>query len=222
MSLEISFKCCSCGQPNAPVQRPDWAKLWGFESCHLWLESTVPLPGDPIPQLDQLPKARDRRLLIVSHPFRAESDTPFWLHFMRALSSANGWDDNPEELRDSGLVYCRLTADLGPWGDSGRAIEVEVLDSFFTSAAAQRFAPVKSGKLKEIYSSGRVSAKCEDMHYLSWNGEGDIGAWFVFQRLSYGWAAIIYGEWDFHQNYVYAGHRPLTAAECVAYGLAGA
>ena len=147
MSLEISFKCNACGNPGEPVQMPAWAKLWGFAGCHIWLESTVPAPGDPILQLDQLPKPGERHLLLVHHPFQARSDAPFWLLFMRALSAVNGFDDFPAELPDSGMVYCRLTADLGDWSTRSRVIEVEVLDCFFTNAAARRFTPVNSSDL---------------------------------------------------------------------------
>jgi hypothetical protein len=138
---------------------------------------------------------------------------------MRALSAVNGFDDFPAELPDSGMVHCRLTADLGDWDNRRHVIEVEVLDSFFTNAAARRFAPVNSSDLAEIYHSGRYSAEFGDMYHLSWNGEGDIGGWYVFQHLSDGWAAILYGEWDFHRDYVYAGYRPLTDAECATFGL---
>ncbi len=219
MNLEISFKCRACGNPGDPVQVPDWAKLWGFAGCHSWLEDAVPSPDDPILQLNQLPKPGERRRLLVSHPFRARSDRSFWLLFTPALSAANGWDDTPEELPDSGLVYCRLTADLGARGQHGRAIEVEVLDSFFTIEAAQRFTAIESGKLEDIYDTGRGRAEFEGLRYLSWNGEGDIGGWFVFQHLAGGWVAILYAEWDFHRDYVYAGHRPLTGEESAAFGL---
>jgi len=141
------------------------------------------------------------------------------LFFTRELSASNGWDSRPEELPGSGLVYCRLSADHGPPGTNSRAIEIEVLDSFFTHAAAQRFAAIDSGKVEEIFNSGRVSAEFGDLYYLSWNGEGDLGGWFVFQHLAGGWAAILYCDWDFHRDYIYAGHRPLTGEECAEFGL---
>ena len=212
--MEISFKCHACGHPGDPVQLPGWAKLWAFGGCHTWLEGAVPPQGDPVLQLDQLPSPGERHRLIVSHPFRAQSDQPFWLFFTRA-----GWDDTPEKLPDSGMVHCRLSADFGVWGTNSRVIEIEVLDSFFTSGAAQRFTPIESGDVGETCDSGLFCVEFGDLHYRSWNGQGDIGGWFLFQHLAGGWAAVLYGEWDFHRDYVYSGHRPLTGEEYTAFGL---
>jgi hypothetical protein len=55
--------------------------------------------------------------------------------------------------------------------------------------------------------------RCGDLHYLVGDAEGDVNAWVVWQRFPGGAAVVLVGERILHDDFIYAGHRPLSATE---------
>ena len=218
MPMAVSFTCTACGKPiiAAWTNRPAWAQVAGFSNVG-WVAEGTRIPcGDIWPRLATMPVARREYALHVQVPVTIYPRRPFWVLFQPALSAVNGWEEHPTEISASGLVQVVLT-EVCVHGETGGWIKARVLQAIPVRDIADRFAEDGSGATAPLLSQLGVRGYCEvrteDLSYISAQMEGDVGAWVLCQRWGQSARVLMYGEWGFHADYVFAGNRPLQAAE---------
>ncbi len=216
MNREIVLTCPRCAQPTAILEarRPSWAHISAFATVR-WAEDG---PRPIWEGLNAPPAVGAHYLLHVRHPFQASPDRAFWVLFQPVLSSLNGWLECPHELSSSCLVRCGLRAVVSKGAESA-VIRIQAREVLAVPDIAARFALDSTGaafgELADLarHTGNLHSARWGDLVYWEGTLESDIGAWVVCHINLDRQSVVLYGQWDAHQDVVYAGHRPLNAEE---------
>lgn len=203
-------RCTACGEEYSRdpwSRKPDWASLAASDG-HCW-PAKPPTP-DGGQELLETPPVVGNSYDLYLGPGDITAEHPcFWTVFRPPISTWNGWEEAPHELRESCLVHCRS---LGP-GTIPSSRRVSCLDVLPFPAIGRRFPPVAAGEISLWPGNNPSRFEVKDMVYLSGNLEGDVGEWGVFQRTSAGASLIVYGSWGHHEDDVFAGHRHLSREE---------
>jgi hypothetical protein len=196
--------------------KPAWSALGGYDGVE-WL----PDQDDETVTLNRLPQVGEQRMLLVRPDFQVGSHEAFWVLYTPTLTYLNGWSEHPEELLLSALVGCSLLS-VDAMTSRNAILTVRVDDVITIPQISQRFPPNGSDAihLADPYKWHDVRrTDYEPYRIIDMNFQSDCGEWLLCQRQASGWAALVYGEWDFSQALVYVGHRPLSANEVEIIGL---
>ncbi|MDG1478732.1 MAG: hypothetical protein P8R54_04040 [Myxococcota bacterium] len=204
-SVLVVLSCQTCGATaHRSSPPPDWAEIRGFEDCVDWLDTA------------QLPQAGAHHRLHVRHPFRATHGVPFWVLYRPPRSALSGWDEHPEELSSSGIVECRLCADLGPDG-RGQQIRIEVLQAVYLDMIPARFSPEDTASYAPLPAEPSGMSRdvlCwEGFTLRSWSAESNLGQWALYLSQHAKHVLILSGSWGVHDSTIFAGCRILTSSE---------
>lgn len=162
-----------------------------------------------------LPKMGERRLVWVEFPFSFETGEQFNALFMPAMSFFNGWEDYPEDIERSAVVFCRFER-IADKDEYSAWIWVEVLKVTMLSELHRVYPAVPSGEALEAFD---FSAKIHHFDYGSWacysfNIQGDLGEWkLIFTDDTGIRHLVLMGVWDFHTHLVYCGNIVNKVAE---------
>ena len=188
---------------------PPWAAAVGTDPAG-WTEA------GQLSLADQRPLAGSEWVISVVSPRRAVEGDVFWALFSPALSALNGPDEHPDELDAMAMVACAPLAILAHDGKHTQ-LRVRVQDVVGVEDAPRRFSPSTGGSFVYLIGPGGLkvltASPTSDLLYYSYNFEGDLGSWAVRKDTGTSRTVVLYGEWDFHMDYVAMGNRPLTAEE---------
>ena len=203
----IDLRCAVCGEAPETLVRPSWAVLAAFNTCVGWLE-----PAGGVYRSEP-PTVGEAARLELSYPFGGRVGIAFWAHFVAGDAYYNGYGHAPQELPNGRMARVILTS-IGVPQDRkiiAMANVLEVLDMNDLLAL-----PLSLGRLEVelgTWMSYSTHTSCGDLHFAQADFESDAGYWAIWKQRGSSTELIITGEWDFHRDFAYAGHRLLTAAE---------
>lgn len=203
--------------------KPAWARVAGF-GCAALSSTSPPATAPHWILLREAPIVGRAYPLRVWLPFRGALGDAIWVAYPPPATSpeVTEWCDVPAALPTGGLARCRFLAVLShDEPDSvylpGAWLHVAIEEVITLPDLAAHFAPDTTGRPlpPDMGPAHRYTRGCHwgDLYYIAHSVEGDIHEWAVWQRRPDGAAAILGGERIFDDDIVYAGHRPLSAAE---------
>jgi len=215
-----------------PPSLPAWARIWGFD-CARWGDFDENLPtNNQWPYSDEPPQIGTKRTMYVYDTFRAVSGDSVWVLYSHADSAGNGWGNCPDDIDSSSLVCCDLVKVLKNKVTSAW-IEVMLLDVIALPDLVTRFDESCAGEIP-LARAGRITrsitgktsivpcsnpphsiTRTEQWLLLDWNLEGDIGEWILCRKTVPGYSLVLYGFWNYAENYLLAGNRKLSRSEIV-------
>ncbi|NCG18128.1 MAG: hypothetical protein GWP91_03840 [Rhodobacterales bacterium] len=222
---DIFFPCDKCDQPgkNLADRKPAWAQISAWDSdCITWLNQAPDEEDPEMSVVEDLPLVGDIRCLLVRHPFRASTTEPFWTMFCPPLSLLNGWRDFPDEIAQSGLVKTEVVQviDGGPdLAEAGCAlVEVRVVESIQVDQLGQHFPEASDpGEsllfMPQFPPKGAARSVCGDLTIVDADAQAAQGGWVLLQDD----AVLLFGTWDFHTRFVYAGRLRVSDEQRAAF-----
>ena len=224
MSITVSVPCPTCSTTPCPSwsrhPAPRWAALAGTARVE-WADGTpcnLPLnPHEPFLRADSPPLPGEERVVRLHGPFLADDRAPFWALFEPALAALNGPDEYPESMWNCAMIACTPLAVLAQ-GNGHAWLRVRVEEVTKLVEAADRFPPSTAGSWEyllptsgAVLMSGQVASG--GLRYYCWTIQSNVGCWAVCSDDEHGMAVLLYGEWNFDQDDVALGHRPLSPSE---------
>jgi hypothetical protein len=215
MSIAIAFPCETCDDTGDDVWKfkPAWASIAGYGTrCVHWSKEGSESLDRRWPMADP-PEIGGTYALRVGHLFKGAQAEPFWVLFQPAHSAVHGWEEYPEELGASSMVKCHLLNVRANEGEQSAWLRIHVVDMMRLHELSRRVEVQEADSLPPYPTQRTVRADWGDLTYFNGNMEGDVGVWFVCQRLEERPTLLLYGEWAWHADFVYAGNRRLTHTE---------
>lgn len=212
MSFELDLRCPACLRvQRAATVAPPWVQLtaWNAE----WLDAGADLPaGDVWTQSDTAPRAGEGRKMRVRHPFHASRGEVFWVVYVPALISENGWADAPEEISKAAFARCRLEEVLQREADSAW-IAVRV-DEVLALAELERRFPAAKGPVAPMVRHARMrQVRHAEWDVIEGNTESDAGIWVIARHAADEVHLLVQEEWWPHEEATCAGHVVLGIEE---------
>jgi hypothetical protein len=185
-----------------------WAVLKAFNAE--WIDpGENPPPGDIWRRSDVGPEPGQTRLIHMSHPRDTTREAPFWVIFMPAKASENGWASAPESIPESAFALCHIE-EVVQQKNSFAWIRVRIDDAIRLSDLENRFAPVKV-PIPQAESHQTSEHACfEDWEVVEGNTEGDLGVCYVAHRRAGTVHLLVEEHWLFDEDNIYAGHLELS------------
>ena len=218
MDMHIRFQCEDCGKENCNAHemnlkkyKPSWARVAGYDAGVAWMGEGRVTPDKSAVRMVEPPVAGKDYTLEVKFPFRTDPSDDFWVLFQPRDSAINGWEEFPHELERSRIVQCR-PAEVAKRSKKSCWFLVHVSDSIGFREIANRF-PKGSGPVPPYPGKRNIRIIWKDWVYLSADLESDVAAWFVCRRQGARSTMLLYGTSGRHEDFFYAGHRPLRTAE---------
>jgi hypothetical protein len=218
MDMHIRFLCEDCGKENCnnhemnlKKYKPAWARIAGYDAGVAWMGEGRVTQNKSAMSMVEPPVAGNDYTLEVTFPFRTGPGDHFWVLFQPPDSAINGWEDFPHELECSRVVQCR-PAEVTKRNKKSCGLLVNVLDSIGFREIANRF-PKGSGPVPPYPGKRNIRITWKDLIYLTANLESDAAAWFICRRQGEQSTMLLYGTSGRHEDFFYAGHRPLHTAE---------
>jgi hypothetical protein len=205
------------------LRAPAWTKIMGFAPMR-W-SSEVDLRESRCPEsqcsMAEAPRAgQEYSVAFEGSLFSAGAS--IWTLFVPPLSLFNGLSAHPEELLQSCLVQLVLLRSLGipeprygtyqtPVWHAAKVIDVVRIGELtqrFDEESAQAI-PVRIEGLRDRISR----TDWQDFTIFELSIEGDAGLWLICRKAGNGHTALVYGEWDWDTDFVYAGNCLLNSEE---------
>jgi hypothetical protein len=205
------------------ADKPAWARIAGF-GCAALSSTSPPATGPHWILLEQPPTVGRTYPLRVWLPFRGALGEAIWVVYPPPAADPEvaEWCDVPAALPTGGLARCRLLEVIShdapdPGYGPGAWLHVAIEEAIALPELAARFAPDTAGRPfpPGIGPYHPYTRGCHwgDLHYLTHSAEGDVHEWAIWQQVPGGAAVVLGGERIFDNDIIYAGHRPLGAAE---------
>lgn len=215
---DIKFQCKDCDKKdcdkykvNLLRYKPSWASVAGYDACVAWIGEGAVSEDKAVMRMIEPPVAELHYTLQVSHPFKANPRDPCWVLFQPWDSAVNGWEDFPHELEFARLVKCK-PVEITRRNDKSYWIVIEVLDSIEFGKISDCFAK-GSGPIPPYPNQGMSCIDWSDLMYFSANLESDVTAWFICQKQGKKMTMLLYGTSGWHEDFFFAGNRPLSPEE---------
>ena len=204
--------------------KPAWARVAGFGCAAL--SSTSPPPQDRIGFCW-------RRRRLSGAPTRCGCGCRSGVHWVKPSGSCTHlrprtrrWPSGATERQPcrragwpaAGCWRYSATTSRIPSMSRGRGCEIVIEEAIALPDLAARFAPDTAGERhcrrdSSLHPHSSWGCHWGDLHYLAASAEGDVHEWAVWQRHPGGASVILGGERVWDDDIIYAGHRPLSAAE---------
>ena len=192
-----------------------WASFSGYGGqevrWHLTEKGALGVGGYDYPEITPRP---GQMLWIVFDVAVPQAPQSFWCLFEPRPVDLNGWGpDERHLLADIAIVRIRILNNLQVTGSRGVA-QVEVEDVCSLATLAQL--PPAPAPLSESHWSdfGRLRTeilRSQGYILLSFNFEGDLGAYSVISDDPQGRFLLIHGLWGVRQDHMWAGRVALDA-----------
>ena len=224
---------CVCGHAalTPSLQAHSWARLTGYGEHHAasFFASEADARAAPAiaKPLAQAPEAGGAAWLRLGHPFVLDSTTPFWCFYEPPMMKSNGLEPGGDELSQVRLVRCQLTDPqpfTGPYGqqqavDLAKVLETLSLEALAVSpAAAPMDVDTARRKLDHPFSADGSEEHIRQGDYLWFSGadhEADGGCWAILHARPDSLDLLVFGEWGFHNDHMWAGRVAVPNAVAV-------
>ncbi len=220
-SLEFdSIFTCSCGQALPVLEPlPDWAHWFAFPSAG-WSVEHNPSVREYFERIERLPEPGTIHSLVVDEHFGLPKvGGSVWVLFEPPNTAINGWDDNPEEIANSGLVRIELVEIQAKY-DREAVLSVRVLETRSIHEIYSLFPPcVTPAPLQSLMCDGAIQVIQWGDLACSISTEDDGHAWTICQRNAGAWSLLMHSRWCYHSDVIHVGHRLLSADESSELGL---
>ncbi|WP_017812267.1 hypothetical protein [Paenibacillus shenyangensis] len=217
----FGFTCSSCG--SGPPVYPKLKKgyeIFAFEQAISWMETLTAEDGSLVDSerfilAEQAPVKGKESVVLVRFPFNYAIGDTFWGLFSPPDSFLNGWEKrNQHEINESAFVRCTFLSVVSD-NINNAYIKVMIEDVLFLNQMDTHLDEQNgSGFLKDMgMFRGLDLDQFEEWLYFSDGAEGDIGIWALLHILETDYRLVAYGDWSFHENYIYGGNLKIPAAE---------
>ncbi|WP_212976730.1 hypothetical protein [Paenibacillus azoreducens] len=215
----IAFPCPACKKiPEKMTMDNQNFEIAAFETGMEWSD----FQADNLPSLDEKiwmrssepPLPGSSRIVLVYYPFQMTAGESFWMLFMPALSSFNGWDEHPGEIDSSAFVRCVFEQIL--LQDENRAwIQIKIQNVILLKDACAVW-PESDGS--GCLDSFQIFRDNDVLRYNGWmllsaSTEGDLGTWALIKKKNERHHLVALGDWGFHYDIVYGGNKIIPEEE---------
>lgn len=204
----LELKCRACNKVHQePARHMNKFNNAIFDGLYEWLE-----PTETIPALDeriwyratQSPDAGTLTYIKIESSVAWMVGEEKLLLFKPSLASLNGWEENLTEVDDSTVLKCQLEAIIA-LSNHKAWVAVRVIEKIKIPDLVNIIQPtiVESILDNFMYYGGEIYCENHDYIMISSSGEGDLGVWGLVKKVDNRYRLILYGDWDFYQNYAY-------------------
>lgn len=230
MTKPVLEMTCSICKESPPVFTQDdlsgWAPLVAYDNVE-WSAESSPSPTLEFERIETAPVVESEHLIRVHGPFIFPEPgyTP-WFLFRSGLSSWDGWDEYPDQIPLSTFARVSLV-DLLSVGEHSAWLKVRVIESLPITEIVTRFPayppPPPFGAARDLlqHDDGprRWIVKHGEFALVSYDGEGDVGEWGLFQRHESRWRMLCHNHMACGYDYTLVGHLLLNEEDLGRYGL---